>query len=191
MLEVVYYVAISLDGYIATSDRSVDWLNRCQAKGEDHGAAELHACVDALLLGRHTYEFALQLGHWPAPDKPSWVFTHQDLRVLHPSITLTRQSPAEVVDLLAARGYQHAWLMGGGKLAASFHVARLITRYIFSVFPILLGSGIPVLAPHASQPDTMRLIRATPFKSGIVQLTYEHAKTPKEAMQPTTERRTA
>jgi dihydrofolate reductase len=62
MLEVVYHVATSLDGYIATSDGSVDWLSRFQAEGEHHGAAELHACADALLLSRHTYEFALQLG---------------------------------------------------------------------------------------------------------------------------------
>jgi dihydrofolate reductase len=187
MLEVVYHVATSLDGYIATADGSVDWLSRFQAKGEDHGAAELHACVDALLLGRHTYEFALRLGHWPAPDKPSWVFTHQDLRVLHPSITLTRQSPAEVVALLTSRGYRQAWLMGGGKLAASFHMGGLISRYILSVFPVLLGSGIPALAPHASAPDMLQLVRATPFKSGVVQLTYEHAKTPNPATQPATD----
>src|ERR1051325_10805951 len=90
--EVIYFVASSLDGYIATADGSVDWLIAFQARGEDDGAAELHASVDALLLGSHTYEFALKLGQWPAPDKPSWVFTERDLRVLHPTISLTSQS---------------------------------------------------------------------------------------------------
>jgi dihydrofolate reductase len=175
MPEVIYYVATSLDGYIATSDGSVLWLTPFQAQSEDHGATEFEASV-ALLLGSHTYEFALQLGQWPAPDKPSWVFTHRDLRVLHPSITLTHQSPAEVVALLASRGYRRVWLMGGGKLAASFHGDQLISRYIISVFPILLGSGIPVLAPHASRPDTLRLVSATPFKSGTVQLMYKQAQ---------------
>ena len=176
MPEVVYYVASSLDGYIATSDGSVDWLKPFQAWGEDHGATELNASVDALLLGSHTYEFALQLGQWPAPDKPSWVFTRRDLKVLHPSITLTRQSPAEVVALLASRGHRRAWLMGGGKLAASFHAEHLISHYMISVLPILLGSGVPMLAPHGSAPDTLRLVSSTPFKSGIVQLTYELAR---------------
>jgi len=175
MPEVIYYVATSVDGYIATADGSVDWLTPFQTQGEDHGASELHASVDALLLGSHTYEFALRLGQWPAPDKPSWVFTHRNMSVLHPSITLTDDSPAQVVALLASRGYRRVWLMGGGKLAASFHTARLITRYIISVFPVLLGSGIPAMAPHASAPDTLRLVKATPFKSGIVQLTYERA----------------
>src|SRR6266550_1934745 len=134
MPEVIYYVASSLDGCIATADGSVDRLSRFHTAGEDHGAAELEASVDALLLGSHTYEFALQLGQWPASDKPSWVFTHRDLRVLHPSITLTHDSPTQIVALLESRGYRRAWLMGGGKLAASFHAEHLIARYIISVF---------------------------------------------------------
>jgi dihydrofolate reductase len=62
MLQVVYYVATSLDGYIASVDGSVEWLRPFQEHGEDHGATALHASVDALLLDSHTYEFALQLG---------------------------------------------------------------------------------------------------------------------------------
>ena len=175
MFEIVYYVASSLDGYIATADGSVDWLSPFQTTGEDHGAAELEASVDALLLGSHTYEFALKLGRWPSPNKLSWVFTRRDLRILHPSITLTAQSPREVVETLASRGLQRAWLMGGGKLAASFHADQLISRYIISIFPVLLGSGIPLLASHSSPPDALRLVAAKPFKSGIVQVTYERA----------------
>src|SRR6059058_6099803 len=128
MPEVIYYVASSLDGYIATADGSVDWLSRFHTAGEDHGAAELEASVDALLLGSHTYEFALKLGHWPSPSKPSWVLTHRDLPVLHSSITLTSLNPGGVLDLLASRKVRRAWLMGGGKLAASFHAEGLISR---------------------------------------------------------------
>jgi dihydrofolate reductase len=175
MLEIIYYVASSLDGYIATADGSVDWLSRFHTAGEDHGAGELEASADALLLGSHTYEFALKLGQWPSPDKPSWVFTRRDLRILHPSITLTAQSPREVVESLASRGLRRAWLMGGGKLAASFHASQLISRYVVSMFPVLLGSGIPLFAPHSSPPDALRLVAAKPFKSGIVQVTYDRA----------------
>ena len=173
MPEVIYYVATSLDGYIATPDGSVEWLSRIRTAGEDHGAGELEARADALLLGSHTYEFALKLGQWPSPDKLSWVFTRRALPILHPSITLTAQNPRDVVELLGSRGLRRAWLMGGGKLAASFHADHLISRYIFSIFPVLLGSGIPVVAPHSSAPDALRFVAAKPFKSGIVQLTYE------------------
>lgn len=173
MPEIVYYVASSLDSYIATPDGSVDWLTRFRTTGDGHGAGELQASVDALLLGSHTYEFALKLGQWPSPDKPSWVFTHRDLRVLHSSITLTSETPAEVVRLLGSRGVRRAWLMGGGQLAASFHTAGLISRYVVSIFPVVLGSGIPLLAPTTSRLVALRLLEAKPFASGIVQLSYE------------------
>lgn len=177
MLDIIYYVASSLDGYIATEDGGVDWLAPFQSATEDRGAGDLHSSIDALLMGSHTYEFALQLGHWPAPDKPSWVFTHRDLRLLHPSITLTSQTPAEVIELLRARGIRRAWLMGGGKLATSFRSAGLISHFIISVFPVILGSGIPLFAPPASPKDPLRLIEAKSFPSGIVQLSYERAPT--------------
>src|SRR5437016_10927292 len=180
MLEVIYYVASSVDGYIATVDGGVDWLSRFHVSWEIHGAGKFEASVDALLLGSHTYEFALKLGQWPSPNKPSWVFTRRDLRVLHPSITLTSESPREVVESLASRGMRSAWLMGGGKLAASFHEQGLISRCIISVFPILLGSGIPLFASHSSPPDALRLVKAKPFKSGIVQLTYDCGKRSEE-----------
>src|ERR1044071_3472065 len=175
MPEVIYYVASSLDGYIATADGSVDWLSGFHTAGEDHGAGKLEASVDVLLLGSHTYEFALKLGQWPSPDKPSWVFTKRALRVLHPNITLTSQSPAEVMRHLDARAFRRVWLMGGGRLAASFHTEGIISRYIVSVFPVLLGSGIPFLAPHSCSEEALRLVAAKPFKSGIVQLTYDRA----------------
>jgi dihydrofolate reductase len=173
MPEVIYHVASSLDGYIATADGSVDWLSGFHTAGEDDGAGELEASVDALLLGSHTYEFALKLGQWPSPNKPSWVFTRRDLPILHPSITLTAEKPRDVLELLRSRGLRRAWLMGGGKLAASFHADQLISRYIFSIFPVLLGSGIPLFAPHPSPSDALRFVDAKPFKSGIVQVTYE------------------
>ena len=176
MLEVIYYVASSLDGYIATADGGVDWLSRFHVSAEDEDAGKLHASIDALLLGSHTYEFALKLGQWPSPDKPSWVFTKRDLPVLHPSITLTSHSPSEVLDDLTKRGFRKAWLMGGGELAASFHASGLISEYIISIFPVLLGSGIPLLAPHSCTQDTLSLVTSKPFKSGIVQLTYRRAE---------------
>src|SRR5262245_44515735 len=149
MVEIIYNVASSLDGYIATVDGKVDWLNRFHTSREDNDMAQFYGSIDALLLGSYTYEFALQLGKWPSPDKPSWIFTKRALRVLHPSITLTSQSPIELVRQLETRGVRRAWLMGGGKLAASFHADGLISRYIITVMPILLGSGIPVFASHS------------------------------------------
>ena len=171
--EIIYYVACSLDGFIATEDGAVDWLEPFQRTGEDHGAGELQASTDALLLGSYTYEFALKFGSWPSPNTPSWVFTRRKLKQLHPSITLTSQTPREVVELLKERGLRRAWLMGGGKLAASFRAEGLISSYVFTIMPTILGRGIPVLAA-GGPPQSLALESAKPFKSGIVQLRYKN-----------------
>ena len=171
--EIIYYVACSLDAFIATEDGGVDWLEPFHKMGEDHGAGELQTSVDALLLGSKTYVFALKLGAWPSPNTPSWVFTRRKLKQLHPSITLTSQTPSEVVHLLAKRGVKRAWLMGGGKLATSFRAEGLISSYILIIMPIILGRGIPVFAPGGPQTPLV-LQSAKPFKSGIVQLKYKN-----------------
>lgn len=166
-------MACSLDGFIATEGGSVDWLEPFQRTGEDHGVGELQNSVDALLLGSKTYEFALKLGAWPSPKTPSWVFTRRKLKQLHPNITLTAQNPREVVELLKERGLKRAWLMGGGKLATSFHAEGLISSYILIIMPVILGRGIPVFAPGGPQ-RSLLFQSAKSFKSGIVQLKYKN-----------------
>lgn len=172
MPDVVYYAACSLDGYIATADGGVDWLEPFQAGGEDYGFAEFYSSVDALVMGSRTYEFALKHGPWQAPDKPSWIFTHRDLPVAHPSVTLTADDPGEVIEALGTRGLKRVWLMGGGELAASFRARGLISRYTIAVVPIVLGAGIPLFAT-ASRQDPLRLIETKPYPNGLVQLSYE------------------
>ena len=172
MPDVLYYVACSLDGYIATADGGVDWLTPFQIKGDDHGFTDFYSSVDALVMGSYTYEFALRNPPWRSPDRPSWVFTRRALDVAHPTVTLTSDEPVQVIKSMYARGLKRVWLMGGGQLAASFHMRELITQYIVAVVPILLGSGIPLFANHSSQ-ERLRLVEAKSFPSGIVQLNYE------------------
>ena len=170
--DVVYYVASSLDGYIATETGDVEWLTPFQGKGDDHGFAEFYSSIDGLLMGSHTYEFSLKHGSWPAPDKPSWVFTRRALRLAHPTVTLTSEEPAQLLESLRGPRLERLWLMGGGKLAASFRVHGLISHYMIAVVPIVLGGGIPLFA-DASRQDSLTLVEARPFPSGIVQLSYE------------------
>lgn len=172
MPDVVYYVACSLDGYIATADGGVDWLTPFQSGGDDHGFMEFFSSMDALVMGSRTYEFALKHPPWQGPDRPSWVFTRRALELAHPSVTLTSEAPARVIESIHARGFERVWLVGGGELAASFRQAGLITRYMIAVVPIVLGGGIPLFADSPRQ-DRLRLVRARPFPSGIVQLEYE------------------
>src|ERR1044071_7730004 len=72
MVEIVYYAAASLDGFIATSDGGIDWLPPIEAEGEDYGYRDFYASVDALLMGSATYEHILRHAAWPYAGKPCW-----------------------------------------------------------------------------------------------------------------------
>ena len=173
-LDIVYYVAASLDGFIATPDGGVDWLAPFEGGDEDYGYAAFYAAVDALLLGRRTYEQALGFGAWPYDDKPCWVFSRRTLPGAPARVTATAASPREVVDGLARRGVGRAWLVGGGELAGSFRDQGLITDYMVSVVPVVLGAGVPlfgaVAGARAVRGERLRLVESAAFESGIVQL---------------------
>jgi len=172
VIDVTYYVATSVDGYIATTDGGVDWLTQFQNRTEDHGFSEFYSKVDGLVMGSRTYEFSLRQPEWPAPDKPSWVLTHRDLPVAHSRVTLTSAEPSQLISSLTERGLKSLWLMGGGKAAASFQQCGLISHYFVAIMPIILGDGIPLFATVGRQ-NILKLIASKTHPSGIVQLTYE------------------
>jgi dihydrofolate reductase len=169
--EVVYYVAGSLDGYIATPDGDVKWLSTFEGGSEDYGYAQFYASVDSVLLGRKTYEQSLTFGEWPYPGKPCWVFSKQRLDVTEPGVMRTKESPRKVVRELEARGLRRAWLVGGGALAGSFRAEGLTTEYIISVIPIVLGAGVRMFGEDGS-PEKLTLVESKRYPSGIVQLRY-------------------
>jgi len=169
---IVYYVATSLDGFIATSDGGVEWLSSFGTSADDGGYQAFYATVDTLLMGSRTYEQILGFGDWPYPDKPCWVFSHRDLPVSRSEVRLTRRTPLEVVSELQTHGLRRAWLVGGGQLAAAFRAQRLITDYIVTVFPVLLGGGLPMFGATGAQ-EQLRLLSSRPLSNGIIQLSYD------------------
>jgi dihydrofolate reductase len=171
MLEITYYAATSLDGYVATPDGGLDWLKPFEASGEDYGYARFYASVDALLMGRKTYEVVQDFAQWPYAAKPSWVFARHALSRLHPDVLATSASPLEIVEQVEASGMRHAWLVGGGQLAAAFREAGLIDRVIVSVIPVLLGRGIPLFGA-GGEARQLVLERVQHWPDGVVQIQY-------------------
>ncbi|PKQ16431.1 MAG: dihydrofolate reductase [Actinobacteria bacterium HGW-Actinobacteria-7] len=172
MAEIIYYVAASLDGYIATPDGGVGWLAPFESGAEDYGYAEFYASVNAVLLGSHTFEQSLTFGEWPYSGKPTWVFSGRDWPQLPPDVTATSRSPVDVVAQLDASGISRAWLVGGAALATSFRNAGLITEFIVSVMPVILGGGIPLFATDGPT-LTLRLVSESVYDDGVVQLVYK------------------
>ena len=173
--EIVYYVAASIDGYIATSDGGVEWLAPFEGKGEDYGYSKFYSSVDAVLLGRKTYEQSLTFGEWPYPGKPCWVFSRGALKSAEAEVTCTNQNPRQIVAELENRKLRRAWLVGGASLASVFQSQRLISEYVISVIPIVLGGGIPLFEAGGSR-QSLKHVETKSYPSGIVQLTYVDAQ---------------
>lgn len=150
-MKITYAVATSRDGFIAREDGDVSWLEEVGDKTEDTNLAEFFACVDGLIMGRHTYDFVWNYGTWPYQDKPTWVCTHRELEPLEGANLLVVDSIDDVIAGASRNRFQHLWLIGGADLASSFLDAGLVTHLSITELPIDLGNGIPLFARHDLQ----------------------------------------
>jgi dihydrofolate reductase len=164
------FIAASLDGFIARANDDLDWLP--PGGGEAHGYDEFMATVDALVVGRRTFEKVLTFDTWPYGKKPVVVLSTRALAPAPPGAVVERMSgaPAEIVSQLAARGVGHIYVDGGITIQR-FLQARLIQRLIITRIPVLLGDGIPLFG--ALQGDiVLKHVRTRQYPSGLVQSEY-------------------
>lgn len=172
-MRIVYYVAMSLDGFIARRDGRVDWLDAFENPAEDYGYQEFYSAIDGLLMGRKTYQQVLQFGDWPYPDKPCWVVSRSTLEARPlPEVKPTSASAAELVSELKDHGLQRIWIVGGSELATSFYSQQLIDELILTVIPVTLGAGIPLFGSHQVE-TPLSLITQKVFSQGVVSLHYQ------------------
>ena len=171
---ITLYIAASVDGYIATEDGGVSWLEEYQDETEaDDGAGgyeEFFDSVDSLVMGSTTYEQVLDLGEWPYEQKPTYVITRSDLPLATEAVELFGGD----IDSLARdlkQQHEHSWLVGGAKLAQAFLQADHVSALHLNLIPVLLGSGIPLFA-DIEGPYDLRLIESNAHSSGIVELRY-------------------
>ena len=171
MAKVTLYIAISLDGYIAREDGAIDWLSVVEQTGEDYGYAAFYDTVDAVVLGRKTYEQVLGFDEWLNPRKPAFVVTHQSLTSDRDDVFFVSESADHVMQKIIDQGYQHIWLIGGGGLNGAFLQHDLIDEYIISVIPIILGKGIRLFESSTDE-QLLTLQSSQSYPSGLVQMHY-------------------
>ncbi|MRR11350.1 dihydrofolate reductase [bacterium] len=169
MAQVVYYVAVSLDGFIATPGGGVEWLEPFQASGSDYGYDEFYAGVDALIMGSRTYEQTLTFGPSAYGGKRVLVLSARDLQP-SPDVGIADLRPDAAIRYLVSAGASTIWLVGGGELAGSFAREGLVDRYILSVMPVMLGSGVPLLGKRGAS-GAFKLESIERFDD-VVQCTY-------------------
>ncbi|TYZ08855.1 dihydrofolate reductase [Hymenobacter lutimineralis] len=171
MRKVVFYIAASLDGYIASPDGSVDWLP-APPPGEDYGYADFLATVDATLQGRTTYEQVLTFGEWPYPTLTNYVFSRQLAQSPVPSVQLVADDPVQYVTALKQHPGGTIWLIGGSSLAAPLLAAGLVDELMLFVVPQVLGAGIPLWQPGLRLQPT-RLLHTRTWPDGMALLHYQ------------------
>ena len=168
------YIAASLDGYIARTDGGLDWLSAFEQSGEDYGYKAFFASVDALVVGRKTYDIVLGFEKWPYEDKRCIVVTHAPPAARHGEAFHSGSIEA-LLDRLSQEGVQRIYV-DGGALIRSFLAADLIDDVTLSVIPILLGTGIPLFGGAERR---MKLVSCRSFPSGLVQLCYNVDHSPR------------
>lgn len=202
-MQCTVFIGTSLDGFIARTDGAIDWLTDpgpdappagapgaaadeepggeghagAGPGGEEPGDFGYHAffdTVDALVMGRNTYETVRAFGEWPYGDKPVIVLTSREIEIpagLAATVEAMNAPPREVVRRLGERGMRHLYI-DGGRTIQRFLAEGLIQRLIITRLPILIGSGIPLFGP-LDRDVRLRHLGTTAYRNGFVQSRYE------------------
>ncbi|GAA1057115.1 dihydrofolate reductase [Agromyces luteolus] len=143
-----YYVAATLDGFIADEHDGLEWLLQFgMADFSDH-YERFFASVGALVLGATTFEWVLREGGgWPYGEMPTWVLTHRTLEAPEGAdIRFAQGDVGAIADAAtAAAGGRNVWVVGGGPVAAQFLAAGRLDELHVTYMPVALGRGRPLL----------------------------------------------
>jgi len=172
-MKTTVYIATSVDGFIARENGGIDWLPG-GGDAEDYGYQEFIDSVDAIVMGRSTYEVVLSFGSWPYSEKPVIILSSRQVDIpddIARTVESMSAPPREVVRRLTERGFRHLYI-DGGKTIQGFLSEGLIHRLIITKVPILIGTGIPLFGPL---PHDVRLhhLETRPFENGLVQSKYD------------------
>lgn len=165
------FVGTSLDGFIARENGTFDFLDA--GGGGPHGYDEFFSTVDALVIGRKTYETALGFGSWPYGGKPVFVLSTSAIAAAPRGAVVARLAgdPGEIVAQLAAHGLRHLYVDGGNTIQR-FLAAGLIQRLVITRVPVLIGTGIPLFGA-VPRDIALKHVATRAYPGGLVQSEYE------------------
>ncbi|WP_372653499.1 dihydrofolate reductase family protein [Draconibacterium sp.] len=172
------FIAKSLDGYIADKDGGIDWLYSVpNPEGKDLGYLPFMKTIDALLMGRKTFEKVLSFDiPWPY-EKPVFVAS-QTLSALPENlmgkVEIVKGTVAEMLNTIHKKGY-HKLYIDGGNLIQSFLGEDRIDEMIISTLPLLLGDGFPLFGTLPQMLEFQH-IKSELFLDAITQDTYRRKR---------------
>lgn len=182
MTKISVFIATSVDGFIARENGDIEWLHNSGHgevdKDEDFGYQAFFSTVDALVMGRHSFEKVLSFdGAWFYGNKPVYVLTNRGVKIpphLKETVSTLSGSPREITQKMEKLGHHHIYLDGGVTIQ-KFLAAGLVDELIITKIPVLLGSGIPLFGP-LSKDIKLQHIDTQAFKNGFVQSHYKLIK---------------
>jgi dihydrofolate reductase len=174
MRRIILGLGISLDGYIARPDGSVDFL----FMPKDYSMGPFFKTVDTALMGRKTYEVGLRMsgGSFSNYGMTCYVFSRTMPAGERPGVTIVNESPKSFVESLRKQKGKNIWHIGGGELAREFLKDNLIDELYLGVIPILIGEGIP-LFPSGYPQRKLSLLENKTYSKGMISLKYECVRT--------------
>lgn len=173
------FIAMSLDGFIAREDGSIDWLmkaNQLVSPDEDGGYKHFISDVDGIVMGRHSYEKVLSFEPWPY-SLPVFVLSHQSIKVpesLRSKVQCIAESPIVLIDRLSKAGMSHLYI-DGGLTIQTFLNEGCIDELTITVVPVLIGQGKRLFG-ELKEDIELQLIESRNIGECFVQLRYKVKK---------------
>lgn len=171
------FIATSLDGFIARTDGSIDWLSHPDTAAEDHGYDAFIKGIDGIIMGRGSFETVQGFDPWPYDHSvlvlSSRLATDPVPLHLQGKVTFANLSPSDAMTAMARRGHQRIYI-DGGQIIQAFLRAGLIHDMVITRIPVLLGKGRPLFGPLAAD-AVLTHLETRAFPSGLVQSRYRVA----------------
>ncbi len=166
--DVVAYLAVSIDGFIAESDGTVAFLD--EFGSDEYQFDEFISGVGAAIMGSTTYEQVIGFG-WPYGDTPTLVLTSRELDTPEgASVTFSSERTGDAIRTFAKDTDKRVWIIGGGKVVTAALQAGVVDTLELYIMPVALGQGFPLFTEPCEGPLT--LVETTAFTNGVVKLVY-------------------
>jgi dihydrofolate reductase len=169
---VVLFIAMSLDGYIAEENGDISFLSLVNTPQEDYGYNNFLATIDTVILGRKTYDKVLTLvDKIPYKDKRCIVLSRSNHEKDN-TMEYYNGDVDKLIERLREKEGKDIFVDGGSEVVQEFLKKKIIDIFCISIIPVLLGKGISLFG-SSSPPQNLQLLSCKSYNSGLVQLWYE------------------
>jgi len=175
-MKTTVYVGTSLDGFIADKDGNLDWLLKFNNEEVGKSYEEFISAIDAIVVGRGTFETVLTFPSWPYEQKVFLLSNSiKDVpETVRGKVTILSMKPKELLSYLAGEGFSNIYV-DGGKVIQSFLKEDCIDELIITMVPVLIGNGIPLFGDLDSKVE-FNHVHTTVSSNGLVKSHYERRR---------------